>query len=150
MKSQKATQYPLFVYGSLRAGAHNHHIVRDWLEPKGIKPARLEGFQMYNFRYFSGIIQVPVSRPEVVGDILFIKKEHWAECIDWLDFYESNGCLFTRSCNYYARVWNDNIPDEELKTPRLHFVKVWVYIVNDNVMEIIPDRVIKSNDWMNR
>lgn len=152
MQPEEKIQLPIFVYGTLRPGAKNYSVVRDLVDTNGYRPASLQGFQMYNFRDFPGITEVhPASQiPPVMGDLLVIKPDRYDEAIVKLDKLEVNGYLFARSDRYYADVW----PKEENTIPwqdrKKDSVRAWVYIANTQVLEASFDRIVKSNDWMNR
>lgn len=137
---------PIFVYGTMRPGAYKYGLLRNFVER--IQPARLEGFQMYDYGDFPGIIEEIGAGKEIVGEVLTIREDRWENCIENLDKHEKNGYLFNRTNQFYATIWKGNIPDEELTLPREHHVLVWVYLVNDKLLA--PIKAVKSNDWFNR
>lgn len=152
METPVIEKLPIFVYGSLRPGASSFTLVRNWIEEYGTRPARLFGFQMYRCGGFPGIIQDQDNEDiPVVGELLLIRPENWAECIARLDRYENNGFLFDRTDKFYANIWGTHKPvPTHWDSPGTNSIRVWVYVVNPTNLEVDPHKVIKSNDWMNR
>ena len=130
---EKNEYLPFFVYGSLRAGAARYKLIRPFI--KSFHPGWLDGFVMYSFGPFPGIVSGPSYRA-VVGDILEIVPERWEDCVSSLDRYEKNGFLFQRE-----RLWVRN---------GLDGMYCWVYVVRTEALALSPDNLIKSNDWMER
>lgn len=143
-------QLPVFVYGNERPGAIAHSLIREFIAEGGIRPATLQGCRMYNFRDFPGIIESTPDVPPVVGELLIFKPENYLEAVKRIDRYEGGGFAFYRVDRLYADIWPKEDNGLLWQDRRKNSIRAWVYLLNHKVIEVDPNRAIKSNDWMNR
>lgn len=128
-------QYPIFVYGTLRPGADRYPVVRPFVEEKGSFPATMQGYQMYRFGRFPGLVKRPQAPIAVRGEVLKLKPETYEECILRLDRYESNGWLFDRVIDYaQTSHFADPVP-------------CWVYVAREDNLVVVESNIILENDW---
>lgn len=132
-KTASAINYPIFVYGTLRPGAMQHSIVRSFVEES--KVATLQGYQMYRFGRFPGVVMRPESSFPVRGELLYIKDKHYEECLQRLDKYESNGWLFDRVLEY-AQLGYFTEP-----------VACWLYVAREENLIVEERSIVRENDW---
>lgn len=124
---------PIFVYGTLRPGAMQHSIVRGYMERS--LPAFVQGYQMYRFGRFPGIVKRPSTLLPVRGELIYIKPDVYAECLVKLDKYESAGWLFDR-VEESAQLDHSN-----------EQILCWLYVANEENLIVSEINLVRENDW---
>lgn len=127
--------YPLFVYGTLRRGGRNHHLL-EGADYK--KEAQIAGYMMWSFGSFPGVVSA--SPNQVIRAELYHVDEGLLARIDRLeDFYGPDDPR-----NIYERV---SVRDSENRTG-------FLYIFVQDRLQQPPfkqsKRLIPGGDWINR
>lgn len=134
MSETTSTQVrPIFVYGTLRPGAMQHSIIRGYMEKS--QPATIQGYQMYRFGRFPGVVRRPSTPLPVRGELIYIKSDVYEECLVKLDKYESAGWLFDR-VEEFAQL--DYFIDP---------VPCWLYVANEDNLIVSENNLVRENDW---
>jgi len=119
----------IFVYGSLRPGAHAYHLMVGGSKPVSL--AALYGASIYDFGPFPGLKLTKSHNDMVVGHLLEITDKSLPDRLDQYEGYPQ----------YYSRE-QVNVTREDGEV-----VKAWVYTFNGEVNEITR---IVSGDWLQR
>lgn len=127
--------YPIFVYGTLRPKGGRHEVVQKFIAEQGVYPATVDGYQIYLFDAFPGAVKEE-GAVGLVGDILVINGERYAEAIERLDRYEVVGFLYNRV-----------IVQAKLLA---HAIPCWFYEIREEEMRASREGRIASNDWLKR
>ena len=76
----------MFVYGSLKKGFHNHHVISS---SRFVKESSIHGFKLFDLGYYPGIVK---GSNTVCGELYIVNIETLVK----LDLLESNGRLYKR------------------------------------------------------
>lgn len=125
----KKGQYPVFVYGSLLSGLHNHRVLGNHKQLVG--NGIIKNFAMWSI-YDSFPAILPVKKEVVIGEVYNIDTEHYEATVHDLDGLEGNGIMYQRELI--------NVKMEEGR-----YVKAWVYIYLDQ--SIKRNLIVPNGDW---
>lgn len=116
----------VFVYGSLKAGYHNHHVLANsaFLGTGTTLPA----FQMISFGSFPALIQ---GDKAYEGEIYQVDNKTFQE-LDWLEGYP----------DFYNR------HEESIEQANGEMIKCWVYtLANQGDYPISQDSFVNRSAW---
>ncbi|MFZ5814879.1 MAG: gamma-glutamylcyclotransferase family protein [Bacillota bacterium] len=123
----------LFVYGSLRSGEYNQHLIRPFVQE--VSPARIRGMDLYPVTSaYPGMVR---GEGSVVGEYVQIRPAAWLDALtalDELEDYYGPG----HPENHYERVL---LPVETESGIRLAYTYLWVRGVAD--LDPLP-----GGDWV--
>lgn len=125
---------PAFVYGTLLEGFGNYsNILKGNVD--SIKPATLEGFQMYSVSG-GGFPAILPGKGTVVGELMYIEERKYNHILKRLDQLEGYYETSERHSMYLRRTM-------KVTTESGEEVEAYVYIWNRG----IPGPKVESGDW---
>lgn len=139
MTARATVARPVFIYGTLRAGETNHHLVADAARtaPAWLADHALHGHGL-PFPYIT-----PQPGAWVRGDVVWPAEDRHGELLARLDQLE--GFVATGDpANHYDRVARPCRLDEG------GHVRAWVYLAGPDARARLaagPDRTVASGDW---
>jgi gamma-glutamylcyclotransferase (GGCT)/AIG2-like uncharacterized protein YtfP len=139
--------YPVFVYGTLRTGQHNNHLLADATVEAA--PARMEGVAIYGSSYgFPYAATHGASDAVTVGEVMELTSDDAGldarRRLDWLEGFKSD----RPSDSHYERVLRD-VQVTDPATRATVTKKAWVYLAGDGAAHRLPERErILHGDWV--
>ena len=132
-------QLPFFVYGTLRAGQTNAHLLRGAIARS--RPAKLSGAQMFDLGPYPMIIEAEMQH-EIWGELIEIETEKYAAILKSLDRLESVDGNNPENPNALYRRLRRFVLVENEK------VEAWVYFGR----EVVARRgcLLAGGDWCGR
>jgi len=138
--------YPVFVYGTLRQGQHNHVLMDGAVEK--VSSARVNGVGVYGASYgFPYAAEHADPESVVVGDIVWLSSDDAGdtarERLDWLEGFDSDA----PSNSHYERVLMPvTVTSGHGVTAT---VPAWMYLARgDSRLSLREEDRIKSGDWV--
>lgn len=128
--------YPLFIYGTFRAGESNRHVIEPFVN--GSRPARLPAAVLH---YVDPYPMVVDGEGTVLGDLVMLPVDGYDAALATLDHFE--GYDPTTDSGAYRR----RLREVEVLDPGRR-VKAWVYLGETEAARGHPR--IPSGDWCRR
>ena len=134
-EAQQDKKLGFFVYGTLRPGYGNYrHCLSG--TPHTVVPATLPGARMFGLGRPYPYVSTKGARPEdiVVGALIEVAPEHYADALKRLDWLEGHPRHYTRTAMV---VMTDAGP-----------VEAWAYLASSRTEACLSeDEVVPSGDW---
>lgn len=135
-ENKHTAQYPVFVYGTLRRGEHNHDLLRE--RTLTIQPAKAEHMQLFSLGAFPMMVQ---GEGVVIGELIELQPFLYAEILQKLDRLEGYR-PDSNECGLYQRKL---LPVYDQHHGRL--VSAWSYVGDMLYLdETCP--LIHDGDWV--
>jgi gamma-glutamylcyclotransferase (GGCT)/AIG2-like uncharacterized protein YtfP len=136
-KQQMNTQYPVFVYGTLRRGESNYHLLKDRTALE--LPATISGMVLYGLRGFPMMMEVDSAGGKVYGELMTIDPAIYNAVMVALDQLEDYDPV--TDSGMYFRVKRDVQLDDGRS------VTAWTYLGNPIYLSTVPHDMIAHGDW---
>lgn len=134
MKNEK--QLPFFVYGTLRKGFVNYNRILKGMT--AAEHAAITTGTMFSVGGFPALIESPVSESPIMGELMYIKPERYAEALgsmDYLEGYREGDEARSMYIRKKVNVFNESAGQ---------MVECWVYYWNRSVSNL---QLIESGCW---
>lgn len=131
------TQYPVFVYGTLRQGESNYHLLKERTVLE--LPATINGMVLYALQDFPMMMEVGSAGGKVAGELMTIDPaiyEAVMVVLDQLEDYDP-----ATNSGMYFRVKRDVQLDSG------EWVTAWTYLGNPIYLSTVPHDMIAHGDW---
>jgi gamma-glutamylcyclotransferase (GGCT)/AIG2-like uncharacterized protein YtfP len=132
---------PVFVYGTLRPAQVNWPHLAPWAVRT--EPARLPGHRLYALEYPCAVAADAATGraiPAVLGDLVWLREDRYAEALEALDEFEGVHADATRSLYVRARL--------TVVTPTAPPRLAWAYLAGTVLRaRLRPELELRSGEW---
>ena len=129
---------PFFVYGTLRAGQANAHLLHGAIRRS--RPAILSGAQMWDLGRYPMIIESDGG--QIAGELIEIEAARYAAVLKSLDRLEGvNGAAPQSPAALYRRLRRTVEVEGEM-------IEAWVYFGRESLAR--RGRLVENGDWLRR
>lgn len=129
---------PVFVYGSLLQGLHNHRIIANLAETT--TPASVSGVRLY--AHGNAFPYAVAQEGEITkGEVVTVSEENWILALVSLDRLE--GYRGAEADNHYNRVLTDvTLHDGTV-------IEAWMYVAAPDVAAVVRQNlpIVPNGDW---
>lgn len=140
------TPSPMFVYGTLRTGNHNHRLLEGRVEQSII--GEVPGAALYTNGGFPYLIAD--DQATSTGELIYVDQDQLVETMDSLDMLEGTSEDIIDDQNHYNRyLWYVKTKEAEGEESPAEYTQAWVYMPPtddfDYIIKTYPR--IPTGDW---
>jgi len=137
MSCQNEEKLPFFVYGTLRPGQSNFHLLEG--RTQRIRSAYVDGFALYTLGSYPSMLKSNAPRARVYGEVVTPQSYRYDTVMQSLDRLEEYDPTDPDASWYYRTVHDVHLNGSKT-------VRVWMYLGREEHLKIWNKR-IQSGDW---